>query len=275
MKNQERDLDTLLRENEEKIKELKESIKEIMDEKEHDEIFLLRYCLSNPRLEDAEKAIRFAVEYRKNNQSWLQDAVKGEKFAPHYDTVSKYVIAGIHKSQIDGGPIVIIRSGKSNMKKLMDSISEEEMSLHLVFQRELCYRKCDELTRKNKKLTKMVMINDMHGFSMFSGDKRFLKSLGDTSKIADNLYPQLVDKNVIINPPTIFKVLFSVVSLFMSKKSLSKITICKGNITKKNMGKCPYASKIVKEEDLPKFVGGTCDCKDGCLPDNLIRKEEK
>jgi hypothetical protein len=89
---------------------------------------------------------------------------------------------------------------------------------------------CDELTRKNRKITKMLAVNDMNGVSLLSNDKRFFKSLGDSSKIAENLYPQLLEKNIVVNPPTVFKVIMSVASVFMSKKSLSKMVTCKGKI---------------------------------------------
>eukprot|EP01091_Cochliopodium_minus_P020601 TRINITY_DN904_c0_g1_i3.p1 TRINITY_DN904_c0_g1~~TRINITY_DN904_c0_g1_i3.p1 ORF type:complete len:162 (-),score=40.10 TRINITY_DN904_c0_g1_i3:83-568(-) len=160
----------------------------------------------------------------------------------------------------------------------MDHVSEEQMCNFLVFQKEICWIKCDELTRKNRRLTKMLAVNDMNGVSLLSNDKRFFKSLGDSSKIAENLYPQLLDKNVVVNPPTMFKVIMSVASVFMSKKSLSKMITCKGNINKQTLSKCPFASKFIKEEDIPSFLGGKCDCKLGCIAgykNSMTKIEEK
>eukprot|EP01091_Cochliopodium_minus_P003488 TRINITY_DN1339_c0_g1_i4.p1 TRINITY_DN1339_c0_g1~~TRINITY_DN1339_c0_g1_i4.p1 ORF type:complete len:289 (+),score=77.03 TRINITY_DN1339_c0_g1_i4:290-1156(+) len=263
---EERDIDKLLKKNEEKIEKLKESIKDIYNEKEHDEIYLLRYCLSNPKTDDAEKAIRNAVDYRMKNDSWLKEAEKGEKYGPSYDIIMKYTCVSIHKCKsTDGGPIVIIRANLSNPKILMDTVPEEELVNFLVFQKEVCFRMCDELTRKNRVLTKIFTINDVNGVSMLSNDRRFFKCLGDSSKIADNLFPQLLERNVMMNPPTVFKLLMSFVSIFMSKKSLSKISLCKGNTTKQSISKCPFSLKNIKEEDIPTFLGGKCQCENGCI----------
>jgi len=272
----ERNVDVLLKQNHEKMEKLKELIKDIYDEKIHDEIYLLRYCLSNDKLDKAEKSIRFTMEYRKKNDSWLKDAVNGEKSAPNYDTIIKYSCSSIHKSKSDdGGPIVIVRSNLSHPKKLMDMVNEEQMCNFLVFQKEICWMACDELTRKNRKITKMLAVNDMNGVSLLSNDKRFFKSLGDSSKIAENLYPQLLEKNIVVNPPTMFKVIMSVASVFMSKKSLSKMVTCKGNMAKQNIKQCPYASKMIKEEDIPTFLGGKCDCTPGCVANVPNKPNEK
>jgi len=249
-----------------KIKKLKERIKDIYDEKTHDDIYLLRYCLSNTKTKDSEKCIRYSIDYRQKNSSWLDEASKGESSAPMYNTIIKYTCASIHKCRSENGaPVVIVRANLANPKVLLDTVSEEKMIQFLVFQKEICYIKCDELTRKNRKITKILTINDINGVSLFSTDKRFFKALGDSSKIADNLFPQLLEKNIMMNPPTIFKIVMSIATVFMSKKSLSKMTLCKGNTESQNISKCPFATKSINEEDIPSFLGGKCVCEKGCV----------
>ena len=53
LKHRERELDRLLRENIEEIKKLKELIKDVISE-ENDDVWLLRYILSNKNAKDAE-----------------------------------------------------------------------------------------------------------------------------------------------------------------------------------------------------------------------------
>ena len=114
---------------------------------------------------------------------------------------------------------------------------------------------CDEITRKTRKLTKMIIINDMRDTSILSNDKKFLKCLGDSSKISEKLYPQLLDKNIFLNSSKVVKVLMNMASLFMSKKSLSKISVCKGDTLKDDLQKCPYALKNISLQSLPTFLG--------------------
>ena len=82
--NDERNIDNLLKKNEDKLKKLKELLEKesILEEKE-DEIFLLRYLLSHPndsQFKNIIEAIKFTIQYRKENQEWLKKAVdEGQK----------------------------------------------------------------------------------------------------------------------------------------------------------------------------------------------------
>ena len=103
MEKDERDIDVLLKKYEERINQLREKIKDFYDEKEHDEIVLLRYCLSNDNTEKAAKPMKLAKEYREKNESWLKDVDKGEKYAPHYELFTKYTCSAFHKHRADDG----------------------------------------------------------------------------------------------------------------------------------------------------------------------------
>ena len=79
-----RNVDKLLEKNKERIEKLKEAAKEVIDPKKHDDIFLLRYCLSNADDKEAEVSLRTAIDYRKKNASWLDEALtKGEEAMPY------------------------------------------------------------------------------------------------------------------------------------------------------------------------------------------------
>ena len=92
---------------------------------------------------------------------------------------------------------------------------------------------CDKLTREKGILTKMIIVNDFRGSSMNSIDKKFFMALGKSSKAAEKLYPQLVEKTIIVNPPSSIKMILSMAKLFMSKRSVEKMVYCKGNLSKK------------------------------------------
>lgn len=103
MSKEERNIDVLLKTHEEKINKLREKIQDIYDENVHDEIFLLRYCMSNNETDKAAKSIRAAKEYREKNESWMKDIEKGEEFAPHRETMKKYTCSAFHKNKLDDG----------------------------------------------------------------------------------------------------------------------------------------------------------------------------
>ena len=82
----------------------------------------------------------------------------------------------IHKKKfIKGGPVFIIRTANNNVKDLMKVLTEEQVTQHVVFTTNVHWRTCDELTRKNRRLTKTISVNDMKDFSMFEFDKKFVR----------------------------------------------------------------------------------------------------
>ena len=107
MAEQEFDMDKLIASQRKRIDQLRESVKDVIDEKKHDDIFLLRYCLSFKTTPDAEKALRKGIEYRKKNESWLQLAVtKGEEGMPHREIITKHVsMQVLQDAKVDGGPV--------------------------------------------------------------------------------------------------------------------------------------------------------------------------
>jgi len=66
----------------------------------------------------------------------------------------------------------------------------------------------------------------------------------------------------IINAPMLFSATWSIVSKFIDKKTKEKITICGKDFNKK-------IRELVDEENLPDFLGGTCNCPMGCLNSNV------
>jgi hypothetical protein len=63
-------------------------------------------------------------------------------------------------------------------------------------------------------------------FSMFGGEPRFYKCLGESSKHSAVNYPQLLGKSVLINTPSFLRIIFGAFGIFMPKSALEKITIC-------------------------------------------------
>ena len=101
-----------------------------------------------------------------------------------------------------------------------------------------------------------------------SRDKRFFKALGDSSKLSEVMYPQLQGVSAMTNIPSLFKMLFKVASVFMSKRTLEKVQVCKGvtNSPKASLSKCPFAGKRIDASAVPAFLGGTAACPASLLP---------
>ena len=71
-----------------------------------------------------------------------------------------------------------------------------------------------------------------------------------------------------INPPTVFKALFSAVSVFMPQSALDKVALCPATETHDpstdDVSKCPFVQKWCGNAgalaQVPAFLGGTAEC---------------
>ncbi len=110
-------------------------------------------------------------------------------------------------------------------------------------------------------LVKSLGLQDFKAVSIFmSRDSRFFKALGESSKIGEAIYPQLLWKQVFFDVPFFFSAMMSVARLFMSKRALEKISLCPGD-AKSDIRRCPFVrAQGIPVEDIPSFLGGGCKC---------------
>lgn len=129
---------------------------------------------------------------------------------------------------------------------------------------------CDIMTRKERRLFKVYTIMDMTNASAMNmaamADRRFMKIIGQSSKDAEKLFPQLLGKSIILNMPFFFKTVMSVVKPLMSKRAVEKMVFCNGGSSGQPITECPFLSSFLDVADVPTFLGGKCNCSGGCIP---------
>ena len=77
------------------------------------------------------------------------------------------------------------------------------------------------------------------------------------SAISQNYYPERLGKMYIINAPWGFSGVFSMVKKFLDPVTSAKIHVLGSGYEKELLGQIPA-------ENLPKHLGGKCDCEGGC-----------
>ena len=77
------------------------------------------------------------------------------------------------------------------------------------------------------------------------------------SAISQNYYPERLGKMYLINAPWGFSSVFSVVKGFLDPVTVQKIHVLGSGYQTELLAQVP-------KENLPKILGGTCDCKGGC-----------
>lgn len=229
---------------------------------EQEEQYLLRLLLANDgSSEQAEVVAKEARENRKLYAGIIEKARKREPL-PQEATIRQHICYGrwhYPASEVEGSngaaelwpPILVTRSGHSNLAACMEKVSEEQVVEYLLWERLQIFEEAVEATRKTGRLMMMSSINDLAEASLlFSREPRFFKAVGTVSKVGGGLAPFLSRKHVMINSGIVFSALFAVAKLFMPAKVLDKVALV-------SPAELP-GLLAVPAAAMPEFLGGTC-----------------
>lgn len=264
-----RGLDSLFHKHGERVRVLLQALRgdghAVGDSTPYDDIWALRFVLSHPEDADAARAAAETLRWRAEMKEMLAAAAAG-KSLKRFESLERLVVAQYHGETSTGTPLYIIRAGISNTVALTNAHTHEEMVEFMMYRKELGFLLCDAMTRKTRKLTKLVTVNDLSHVSLLAGtDKRFTAVLGAASKLSETLYPQLLDRAVLINAPYIFGAIWSIIKGLMSANTRAKVAVCGSSDTRKgDISKCPFA-KLINLHTVPSFLGGGCRCVGGCV----------
>ncbi|KDO35404.1 hypothetical protein SPRG_00254 [Saprolegnia parasitica CBS 223.65] len=256
------DLDALLAARASELDTLKALVGDVLTPV-HDDVWLLRYLLSNETPAACEAPIRFTIQWRAARADTIAALHAGAKPAL-YAEIEKYLVAGDHKLTCLGEPLVIVRIGLCNSKALMNNVAHENVVEYMMLAREATMVYLDAKSRETRTLLKAITILDFCGFSLLRGhDARFSRVQGECSKLSEQMYPQLLGRTIFVNTPAIFSWVFKLLKPLLSERTIAKMVICPGG---KQLSDCPYVSTYLKLSDLPTFLGGQCTCDGrGCI----------
>lgn len=266
----ERDVSELIKRHRKEIDELQKLTAQSgvgYDAAEHDDLFFLRYVLSNGSAAKSIDAVKFTIEYRKDpvNRYHLDKAAGSVDDLPLMNQMAQAElnIVYFHRHPaLDGGPLQLIRNGAVDFEPLLDVWTDEELIRYTHLQKEWAWRQCDAVTRETGRLTKLIVANDFTGMRFQRPPKKWMAAFSESSKLAEKMYPQLVETTAMVHCPSWMKWIFSFVKLFLSKRTLSKFRTCPGG---DDVSACPFVRSKIAVEHLPTYLGGTCECEDGCV----------
>jgi hypothetical protein len=161
-------------------------------------------------------------------------------------------------SHQEGRPVYIEHYGKIDLNAMYKITTADRMLQNLVVEYEkvsdprlpACSRKAGKL------LETCCTIMDMKGV----GVSRIPSVYGyvkQASAISQDHYPERLGKLYIINAPWGFSGAFNIVKGFLDPVTVAKIHVLGGGYEKELLAQIPA-------ENLPKALGGTCECPGGC-----------
>lgn len=232
-----------------------------------DEIYLLRYVLSFPVAAERADAIRKALAWRAAHPEVFASAASGAR-PPHYAIVSPFQCAGFHGRSKTGDSLFVVRAGLSDGPGLMATgITTEQLVEYNMHYREIAFLGADAETRRTRLLVKTYSLIDLSDAPVPT-ERRLFAAVGQTSKLSEFMYPQLLQKTVMFHPPALFSTVFALLRPLMGAKALEKTVPCPGKTSARpSAAACPFVGALFDLSELPTFLGGTCRCtgKGGCI----------
>lgn len=164
-----------------------------------------------------------------------------------------------HKTDKFGRPIYIERIGHLQLDEILKLTTMDRMLMYHIKEWEILidwkFPAC------SKKAGRMIMqsltILDVKGVAMKAMNKQVRSFVQKIAKIDQDYYPEYLGKMFIVNAPTAFKAVWAVIKPWLDKRTQRKIEVHGSNFTSKLL-------ELVDAENLPEFLGGSCQCPEGC-----------
>ncbi|KAL1916977.1 uncharacterized protein VTP21DRAFT_5174 [Calcarisporiella thermophila] len=230
--------------------------KGIYDPAAHDDYLLLRFLRAR-KFDLALSLLMFTKYVQWRNEFQVDELVSTFVFN-EIDKVAQHYPRYYHMTDRFDRPIYIEHVGSINLQQLFKVTTEERMIKHFVvgYESLLNWRlpACSKLA--GQRIEQCYTILDLKGIPLRQAPSLlgFIKRI---SSIAQDYYPEMLGKLVIINAPLLFSSVWSMIKPFLDEVTVNKIVILGGK----------YQQELLKDidpENLPKFLGGNCECDGGC-----------
>jgi len=210
-----------------------------------------------------------AFEQYKKTSIWRKSTIesRGDFYssAPvleeYFGTRSLLAFHGVDKV---GRPILIERMGHINYDAMLRDLPEEKLLERHIWQNEEMNRRMRHMAKKtNTDIHQVVMIMDLKDFKIQVTNQK-LSMFKAILSIDSTYYPETLGQVFIVNAPSMFGSVWSIVSYFLDKKTKDKIRFL-------NASQFDAMLEFIDPHQLPLEYGGTCNqCREGhkCLPDS-------
>lgn len=241
---------------------------------EHDDDFVLRWLRAREwDLKKSEKMLRDSIDWRKRYET---DRILSWNVP---EVLKKYAPGGYYGVDKNGIPIWYELLGRADPRGLLFSASKKDVVKYRIKLTEMLYREMfPELIKKyGKKIGTTNFIVDLDGISMKHVWKPAVDLYTELLAIVEANYPETLQTAYVINAPSFFPLLYSLVKPFLSPTTRTKIRILGSN----------WKSVLLNEinpDQIPVHWGGTakdndgniycqsCICLGGTVPESFYMK---
>ncbi|KAL1918169.1 uncharacterized protein VTP21DRAFT_3435 [Calcarisporiella thermophila] len=222
----------------------------------HDDFTLLRFLRARRFNHAAAKAMFTATEQWRRDMD-VDSLVQNFVF-PEAEEMAKFYPRFYHKTDRKGRPVYIEQLGGIDVARMFKITTEDRMIKHFIVGYEhLIHERFPACSQAaGERVEQTFTITDLKGLSL----RQVPMALGFIKRIAaiaqDN-YPELMGKMIIINAPFLFSGAFNMIKPFLDEVTASKIVILGSKYQTELL-------KYVDPQNLPEEFGGKCRCPEGC-----------
>ena len=185
------------------------------------------------------------VAFRVEKECWrFLDA----SFYQEPEAMRRYFGWGFAGVDLDGYPVLVERIGKNDVLALSEAVGTEEFLRWVIFyheSQERMMREASAATGRDRH--KMSVLVDLAGYKL-AGPATLAVIFARTRMEEDN-YPEIVRRVFLLNCPSLFATLWTVVSAFMDRGTRSKVQLLGANFL-------PTVLKYIHVGQVPAFLGG-------------------
>eukprot|EP00049_Salpingoeca_infusionum_P013124 m.245299 g.245299 ORF g.245299 m.245299 type:complete len:501 (-) comp15365_c1_seq3:183-1685(-) len=217
----------------------------------HSERFVVRYLIAQNFHEDP------AIAMLKRHLEWRESVGADAGIDELRESIPPHVQTYCPPPQLTGetragNPLYFDCPGRLDVAGVLKAcVPEDIVRYHGLVFMEQAYLTMKQQSIKHEKLVdKIVVVSDMGGWGMKQMTRPFLNIIGDITRVRTDNYPQILSKMIIINPPTIIGICWSLIKPFLRERTRKKIEIIKGNPSTR-------LQEIATPDNLPKRYGGT------------------
>lgn len=211
-----------------------------------DNLYLLRYVLSYGGAGQATvDALLKGLEWRSSHKSLVEgarscvDELDSSPLAEYIPADQLKVLDSCLRASFAGRtdnppgfPLYLIQNGQSALVDLMSQVPGEAVSLWLTWRNEIGYWRCDQASRQRCTLVKQIVLLNLAGCRLRDQDPRFFVAYSRSSKRSEYLHPQLLARQVVVNPPSFMAYFWALGRRLLSEKLLKKVVVHSGDPAK-------------------------------------------
>ncbi|KAM7540650.1 hypothetical protein Aperf_G00000030171 [Anoplocephala perfoliata] len=205
------------------LRQFREKTSDLNIEKLEEDQYVIRWLKArNWNVKKAEKMFRLSLEWRSENKL---DELLTSFTVP--EVIEKYLPGGICGQDKFGHPVYIIPAGTIDVFGLMHSVSKRQLALSIYylldnFENEVLPAQ----TRKMDKLiNQLVFIFDLQHVNRRLLWRPWLNFFLELVSDFEANYPELMATCFVLNVPSFFNLLFSLIKPLLSKETQAKIQL--------------------------------------------------